>query len=88
MILFYNWVGVGMVALGAAAGFLLDAAIGGRSGLLAAAITMASADLIYRSRLKDPQESTPFFHPKRGGNIMFLPVWVVAAIVFVIAFAN
>lgn len=35
MIVFYNWSGLGMVALGAFAGFALDSLVGGRSGLLA-----------------------------------------------------
>jgi len=86
--IFYNWVGVGMIVLGVAAGFLFDSLMGGRSGLLAATITMASADLIYRSRVKNPLESTPFFHPKRGGNLIFVPVWIVGAVVSIFALSN
>ena len=87
MLIFFNWIGLGMVVLAFLVGIVFDSAVGGRSSLLAAAIVMVAMDIIYRSRRKTPLESVPYFHPKRGGNVMFIPVWIIGALVFVIALA-
>lgn len=71
---------VNAAPLGSFAGSL----IGANSGYLVAGIGMVAADLIYRNRRKNPFESTPFFHPKRGRDIMFIPVCILGALVFVI----
>jgi hypothetical protein len=84
MPIFFNMIGFGLVALGVLAGAFLGSAIGGNSTMLIAGLTMAAGDLIYRSQRRAAWENTSFFHPRRGGNIMFIPVWIVGAIVFVV----
>lgn len=46
MLIFFNWIGLGIVVLGFFVGIAYDSAVGGRSGLLAAAIEMVAMDLI------------------------------------------
>ena len=82
--IFFNWVGIGIIIVAA----ILGTIIGGKSGILVAGITMAIADLIYRNSRKNSDESIPLFHPKRGGNLMFVPVWIVGAVVFFIGIAS
>lgn len=84
MLVFFNWAGLAMFLAGIILGIAADAAIGGKGGIITAGLAMVAIDLIYRNRNKDPLENTPFFSPKRGGNIMFIPVWIIGAIIFVV----
>ena len=84
----FNWIGAAMVVLGVIVGAGAGSLLGEKTALIAAGIAMAAADLIYRSTRKDSYESTPFFHPKRGGNVFFIPVWIIGALVLVLGFAG
>lgn len=88
MLIFFNWIGIGMVILGVFLGYIANTFIGGNIGILVAGLAMAITDFIYRNKRKAPYENTPFFHPKRGGNIMFVPVWIVGIIVVVIGLSK
>jgi len=83
----FNWIGAAMVVLGAIVGAAVAPMLGEKPSYFAAGIAMAAADLIYRSTRKDPFESTPFFHPKRGGNLFFIPVWIIGALLLIMGFA-
>ena len=88
MPVFFNLVGIGMVVAAMIISALLGSVIGDSSQLLIIGGTMLIIDLVYRSRRKDSWESTPLFHPKRGGNLMFIPVWIIGAIVSILGFAS
>jgi hypothetical protein len=84
--IFFNWAGLGMAILGFAIGALSGSIFGEKSLFLVSGLIMVVADLIYRNRRKGPLESTPLFHPKKGGNIMFIPVWIIGAFLFIVGF--
>ena len=88
MPIFFNLVGIGMVVVAIIISYLLGSVIGDRSQLFIIGGTMLIIDLVYRSRRKDSWGSTPLFHPKRGGNLMFIPVWIVGAVALILGFAS
>jgi hypothetical protein len=88
MPVFFNLIGIGIVVVAIIISFLLGSVIGDSSQLLIIGGTMLIIDLVYRSRRKDSWESTPLFHPKRGGNLMFIPVWIIGAVVLMMGFIS
>ena len=88
MPVFFNLIGIGMGVAAIIVSALLSPVIGDSNQLLIIGGTMLIIDLVYRSRRKGSWESTPLFHPKRGGNLMFIPVWIIGAVVVVLGFAS
>ena len=84
MLIFMNLIGAIFAAIGLLAFVFLLNSNGAKGGLMIAGAIMAVGDLLYRNIVKPEGEDVPFLHPKRGGNIMFIPVWIVGVIVFVI----
>jgi hypothetical protein len=88
MLIFINFIGAVMMVLGILGAFFLGPKIGGNKDLLIAGPIMAACDLLYRSLVKSRLEDTSFFNPKRGGNIFWIPVWIIGLIVFVIGLCS
>jgi len=82
MLIFLNLIGAIFAAIGLLAFVFLLHSIGVKGGLLMAGASMAVGDLLYRGMVKSPGEDISFLHPKRGGNIIFIPAWIVGIIVF------
>lgn len=79
---FFNLVGVGIVLLAFAAAALVESQVRG-SAWMVAGLVMAAGDLIYRNiKSKEGTSRSPFLHPKSGGNIMFIPVWIMGVLAF------
>jgi hypothetical protein len=85
---FFNFIGIGLVVLGILAAIFLGPALGHNSELKIAGLTMAAGDLVYRTLKKSAWEITPFFKPNRGGYIMYIPIWIVGALIFIIGLSS
>jgi hypothetical protein len=75
--IFFNWIGLGMAILGALIGYGANYLIGGKSGFIVAGIALFIIDILYRISIKDEYGGTSTYQPKRGGNIIFLPIWLI-----------
>ncbi|HYF50951.1 MAG TPA: hypothetical protein VEJ63_16165 [Planctomycetota bacterium] len=78
----FNLLGLGMALLGVAA----MAAIGGglnspALGFIALGLAAGGADMMYRRSRKEPATSVPhLIHPKSGGHVFFVPIWIWAVL--------
>jgi hypothetical protein len=87
-VIVYNMVGALFVVVGGAIGagaYVLVAWLLGRDDLAMSVamglggIVAAALDVVRRSRAEDDPEAWRFFSPRRGGHVMFVPVWVAGA---------
>ncbi len=85
MPILFNLPGALCVGLGILLAFLIHPT-GGKTTILIAGSIMAVSDIILRSVNKDADGNRSFFSPRRGGNIFFIPVWIIGFVVFVYSF--
>ena len=75
MLIIFNFIGAGILivafALGCAIGYALDAKTG--APVLGIGLIAMALDLYYRWKVRGGE----WFHPRRGGHISFIPVWII-----------
>ncbi|MEN8251902.1 MAG: hypothetical protein ABFS32_23475 [Bacteroidota bacterium] len=72
----FNFSGIIIALLGLVMGSIFSGNGDNLGFSLVAGFTVVIVDLIYRNKNKLPFEGTPYFHPKMGGQIMFIPIWI------------
>jgi hypothetical protein len=87
--IFFNSVGVGLLVLGLILGYALQLVIGlmvkldGSNSIVELVTGLAMVgDLLYRQGNIPYDGCARFIHPKMGGNIMFIPAWLIGAFAF------
>jgi len=86
--LIFNWIGAGMTILGVVVGIIAGSMLGGKSDILVGGIAMIAIDLVYRSISNSPFEFANLLYPKRGGNLFFIPVWIIGAFLLFVELAQ
>ena len=81
MLIIFNFPGALSLGLGILIAFIIHPA-GGTGTILIAGAIMAAFDLIWRVLNKDAYGERSFFGPRRGGNIFFIPSWIIGVVVF------
>lgn len=82
MLVFFNWIGFGMLSVSFALGFGLGALFGIPEGgaMLLGGLLALLADALYRHLWFRNSGSRKYFMPKYGGHIIFIPVWILGLI--------
>jgi hypothetical protein len=76
MIIIFNFIGAGILIAGIGVGYLVTMTFGQKAAVPAVileGLVLVALDLIYRMKREDGS----LFHPRRGGHISFIPVWII-----------
>ena len=76
---FFNLPGAVEAIIAVAIGFMI---FGEGSGFAMAGIIWVVIDLVYRKVRQGEYDDFPWFAPRRGGQIMFVPGWMWGIILF------
>jgi len=77
---FFNLIGLAMGFTAIVLAGVLDAFLGTRVAFISVGLALVAADLIYRSRRGNLRQPSVLFHPERGGQVMFIPIWAFGAL--------
>jgi hypothetical protein len=80
MLIFFNWPGLGLAVSGFLLG-VLTTLVGASTSLclVVAGLVNFVADIFLRSR-KGTSGCGRYFYPRAGGNIMFIPSWILGVV--------
>jgi len=83
--LYFNVLGIIIALVSGVIGIIFGEIMGTERGaIIVAGVLMGVIDLFYRSTRKGPLEGLPLFSRTKGGNIMFLPVWLWGTALFIL----
>ena len=78
---FFNLPGAGEAIIAVAIGFAIT---GEGSGITLAGIIWVALDLGYRKLRQGDYGEFPWFAPRKGGQIMFIPGWIWGVTLFIL----
>lgn len=76
MIIIFNFIGAGILIAGIGVGYLVTFIFGQKAAVpavISEGLVLMALDVLYRMKTGEGS----LFHPRRGGHISFIPVWII-----------
>jgi hypothetical protein len=81
--IFFNLIGLAIAFVSIIIGFSVASNVD--VSMFIVGVIAFSIDLLYRLYFKSEDEKIPLFLPRRGGQVMFVPVWIWGGLIFLLA---